>query len=248
MNDPCVIDIYEGDGNTNLDAIASAPQPTQPTDVEWIGAMLKVSQGTYYNGGAWLARMYPHSQSLRSKNPKWNTIPYHYHDVSQGGEVQAMYYLSQVKRVTLAERPPFYVLDVERGGQRGDFTKQQILDSVTPAVQCIKRITNKEVVCYGGSYLRDNGITLAELGMDFAWVADYGAELTPAVYAPICPLSKVWGWQYAGLAGNGVEEVKLKGYPWLAPPNPPGVKMDITAVIINGGGQAAIDFMNQRAN
>ena len=231
-----MVDIYQGDGDFNLGAVAKDPA--------WIGVMLKATQGTYYSGGDWLATMHRRAQTLCQTREDWYVIPYHYMDMSQSGSTQATFFFNRLRQVALgsAIEPPVYVFDVERGGQRGTYSRMQIIDQCSLFVKTMKKLTRKPIVCYGGEYLRSNRIKLADMDVDLGWVAEYSAQLDiDAVVTPlgITPSKGLFAWQYAGLQGGGQVDVHLKGYPWTSPAG----KADISAIVMDGGGDAAKTFL-----
>lgn len=233
MSDCLAVDLYEGDGNYDLVKLGSAGEP-------WVMAMIKVSQGVSYNGGSWLASKWKQAGSCwgdRSGKTGFRA-GYHYLDCAVDGELQASYFLDQIGAAGgLGSCDPFVVMDLERGGQRRAFTKEQIVECAKSFVDRVTQASGKRVVCYGGDYLRSNKITIAEIDCTYGWVADYDATLPPSTYQSIgCPLIDLMAWQYAGVESANNVVAHLKGYPWTTPSGP----ADISAITLNGGGSNAL--------
>lgn len=236
MSDNLAVDLYEGDGNYDLEKLGAAGLP-------WALVMLKISQGNYYNGGSWLSSMWPRAASC------WGArygktgfrVPYHYLDVAIAGADQGAYFLEQIANAGgLGHGDPFVVVDLERGGQRRPFSKDQICTCAVAFVSYIEHQSGMNVVCYGGEYLRSNDIMLADVGCSFGWVADYDAKLPPGDYTSICcALKNLLGWQYCGVESANNVDVHLKGYPWTTPAG----AADISALTLAGGGQSALDML-----
>lgn len=234
MTDRLIVDIYEGDGDFDVKKLHDAGSG-------WIGVMLKVSQGTYYSAPAWLGKIWPRMQTCERYGASWFRIPYAYLDVGIDGVLQADFAMRQVELAGgLGKGDPFFVIDVERGGQRVAITKQRIIDVGAACVERLRSLTGKDVVCYGGQLLRETGVVLDDLKCDLGWVADYDALLPPIVYESIgCPLPHLFAWQYAGANGDGSESAKLVGYPHTTPAG----NADISAVLLNGGGDHSVDAL-----
>ena len=239
MSDSLAIDIYEGDGDYNLDALGAAGRP-------WVMAMLKVSQGTYYSGGSWLNQMWPRAASC------WGSrlgvdgfrVGYHYLDIANDGSEQCDYFLEQISAAGgLGPGDPFVVMDLERGGQRRPFSRTQIIMCAASFVERVQRQTGLTCVCYGGEYLRDNGIRLDDIGCTYGWVADYDATLPSSTYRSIgCYIDDLMGWQYCGVESATNIDVHLKGYPWTTPAGP----ADISALCgVGGGGDGALQVLEE---
>lgn len=230
MSDSIAIDIFSGDGPFAVDKLQTAGQP-------WALGMAKVSQGNYYNGGAWLAAMWP----LLARTPRygidWFRLPYLYVDIGIDGAVQADYFLQQLEKVGGLGRDPFIVIDVERGGQRTTPTKTRIVDVGSKCSAVLRDKTGRKIICYGGETLRENNVTITDLGCELGWVADYGSFLPAKQYESIgCDLAHLFAWQYGGKNGDGSESALINGYPHTTPAG----NVDLSALTFAGGGAAAI--------
>jgi hypothetical protein len=105
-------------------------------------------------------------------------------------------------------------------------------------VRTVKQKTGKEVILYGGSLLADLGIT-DHLGCSALWIARYTATLPQMVLDRIgWDRRELFGWQYAG---DG--EAYLADYPHESPIG----KVDISALTIAGGGEAALDWARRHS-
>jgi hypothetical protein len=128
-------------------------------------------------------------------------------------------------------------IDVENGDNDG-VTKQQWLDHMCPLVEAMRNETGREVWVYGGSLPRDLGIAgvggACPFGADGWEVARYTGTLPEDVWASLgVPVAKRILWQYDG-DGEGY----LSHYPWVSPIG----RTDISAAIVNGGGEHALDY------
>jgi GH25 family lysozyme M1 (1,4-beta-N-acetylmuramidase) len=233
MSDCLGVDLYEGDGNYDLGKLGAAGEP-------WVMAMIKVSQGITYNGGTWLSGKWKQASSCWGSRlgKSGFRVGYHYLDCAVDGALQGSYFLSQIVTAGgFGAGDPFVWMDLERGGQRRPFTKDQIVTCAKAFVDYVAKNSGKRVVCYGGEYLRDNKIVLAEIDCLYGSVADYDATLAPSTYQSIgCPLLDMMSWQYCGVESANNVQAHLKGYPWTTPSGP----ADISAITLNGGGTNAL--------
>lgn len=241
MIDPLLVDIYAGDGDFDVEALAAAGLP-------WCGVMAKVTQGTYYNGGSWLVKMWPRIARVGGERygKSWFRIPYLYVDIGRDGIEQADYFLRRLDYVGgIGHGDPFIAIDVERGGQRVPVTRQRMIDVGAACAGKLRSALGREAVCYGGELLRSNGVKIADLGCSLGWVARYSGSLPHEHYESIgCDLAHLLAWQYAGLAGDGHVDAFLKGYPNVTPAG----KADISAITLGGGGDAALQALASRCS
>lgn len=223
VTDALIVDVYQGDGQKNWSALASAGAP-------WHGAILKCTQGTYYRGTEWFG---PNWKSVGSAagdryGVDWFRGAYHYLDVRQEGSVQADAFLDAVERAGGWGRGDLWpMVDVERAGQRETTASQQVIDCVGAFVGRTHQRTGRETMLYGGSWLADLAIT-SRMGCRWLAIARYTPTLPAHVYERI-------GWDRACLTlwqycGDGL--AYLTGYPREAP----GCgKVDISALVLPGG-------------
>lgn len=234
MTDPLIVDAYEGDGRKDWAALAAAGDP-------WRGVILKATQGTYYSGGTWLGGQWRlvdlAGRHSGRQAAEWVRGAYHYLDLRQDAVAQADYFLTILTRAGGIRPHDVLAVDVERAGQRENILSRQVIDKVTAFTDRIRQQTGKWTMLYGGSYLYELGIN-DRMGCRYLWTARYTESLPAVTYNRIgWDLAHLAMWQYAGVAGNGHVEAKLKGYPTTAP----GCGMiDISAVVLHGGTAALI--------
>lgn len=226
MTDPLIVDVYQGDGPKDWQALAAAGPP-------WHGAILKATQGTYYRDTAWFS---PNWRSVRAAGADrygvdWFRGAYHYLDVREPGAAQADQFLAAVDYAGGWGTGDLWpMVDVERAGQRETTTTQQVIDCTGAFVARVREVTGRDVMLYGGSYLAELGIT-SRMGCHRLAIARYTAHLPAHVYQRIGWAREALAlWQYAG---DGT--AYLSGYPREAP----GCgKVDISAVVLPGGIEA----------
>ena len=218
---PLIVDTYAGDlnGATDIRKLVDAGPP-------WHGWMGKATQGDYYRDAAWFN---PHWQAARDLagdryGVDWFRGAYHYLDLRIDPKRQADFYLRAIDDAGGWSSGDLWpVIDVERAGQRGDVTAQQVTDRVSTWVKAVRDATGQQVILYGGSYLRELGI-MDHMGCALVWVARYTETLPVGSYASLgWTIDQLFGWQYCG-DGDG----KLKGYPMVSPIG----KVDISAVTV----------------
>lgn len=233
VTDPLLVDIYAGDGDFAVEKLIAAGAP-------WHGVMLKITQGTYYSGGAWLEHNWPRARVAGGERygVDWFRLGFLYVDIGLDGAAQADYYLKRLAQVGGAGHGDLCpVIDVERGGQHAQATKQRIIDVGAACAERLHAELGQDVICYGGELLRSTGVTIADLKCAYGWVARYDKELPAKQYESIgCDREHLFAWQYAGLAGDGHVDAFLRGYPNVTPAG----KADISALELAGGGEAAI--------
>lgn len=234
---PLLVDAYQGD-DVKLDDWTKLALVGPP----WCGAILKASEGTT-NKPEWFVE---HWQKVKSGGgPRygidWFRGAYHYLRVKSSSPVtQAETYLAQIEAAGgWSDGDLWPILDVERAGNDGA-SKTRVRDAMGVWALKILSETGRAPMLYGGSFLRDLGISDARaLGFQLLWVPRYTATLPPKTYTALgFDLSSTWAWQYIG-DGDGA----LANYPHRAPIGQLG-QLDISAVIINGGNDynAAIEW------
>jgi hypothetical protein len=226
-----MIDLYEDDTVTvsDLPKIFAAGYP-------WSGVWVKVSQGDYYDSGEWLETMYPAIKAIGADH-NWFRTGYHGLDIGIDGKTQAEYFLRRFAQVGGGSGDLPVVVDIETGMNESDpdetFTRAQIADCAAAFALTVETSLGRRPICYAGSYLRDNALTVGQCGCDYGWVADYGPMLLPSVYESIgLDLETLFGWQYCGDNGNGTVDCELAKYPCITP-----VKKlaDLSAIVICSG-------------
>lgn len=237
--DSLLVDIYQGDGDFNVESLVAAGAP-------WCGVMAKVTQGTYYNGGEWLEKMWPRIRAAGGDRygVDWFRCGFLYVDIALDGVKQAEYYLQRLSKVGGQGHGDLCpVIDVERGGQKVPPTHQRIIDVGAACADKLRAELGQDVICYGGELLRSTGVTIADLKCSYGWVGRYSADLPASHYESIgCDLEHLFAWQYAGLAGDGHVDAFLRGYPAVTPAG----KADVSALLLAGGGPAAVAAARDR--
>lgn len=235
MVSPLLVDIYAGDGNFDVEKLVAAGPP-------WHGIMAKVSQGNYYDGGKWFRDMWPRIREAGGDRYglDWFRLGYHYFDVRIDPIVQAGHFLKTIDKAGgWGEGDLWPCIDVERAGQRGKISGATVVAKVKQWVDHVSRATGRDVVLYGGSWLRDLRIT-DRMGCKYAWVARYTSKLPADTYTSIgFDLKTLFAWQYAGLNGDG----SVSGNFEKCPLTTPAGNADISVVTLAGGGIKALNAM-----
>lgn len=234
MTDAIIVDAYEGDGRKDWTALAAAGDP-------WRGAIVKISQGNWYNGGTWLPgawRMIELAGVHAARPPEqWIRGGYHYYDTRIDPIVQCEYMLATIKRAGGLKGSDVMMVDVERSGQRAGVSAAQVVDGVSAFVEHIKQLTGHWTMLYGGSWLRDLDIT-DRMGCKYLAIARYTPTLPPITYQRIgWDRANLALWQYAAAEDKGLMVDRLAGYPGAAPGCGP---IDCSAVVLPGGTAALL--------
>jgi len=218
---PLIVDTYAGDlnGATDIAKLVAAGPP-------WCGWMGKATQGNYYYDAAWFQPHWRDARDLAGDRygVDWFRGAYHYLDLRIDAQQQAEFYLRAIEGAGGWSSGDLWpVVDVERAGQRGEVTAQQVIDRVTRWTEVVKSATGQQVILYGGEYLRELGIT-NHMGCAALWVARYTATLPVGAYASLgWNLDNLFAWQYVG---DGVGQ--LAGYPIQSPIG----KVDVSALVM----------------
>lgn len=219
--DPCFVDAYVGDGPKDWRALAAAGPP-------WHGAIIKATQGTYYDGGRWFAENWSALEMVGRGRGDWFRGAYHYLDVRVDGRVQADFFLNVVDRAGgLQPHDLWPMVDIERAGQRADINAWRVVEVASSFARRIAERTGRSPTLYGGSWLAELGIT-SRMGCGRLAVARYTPKLPSYVYERIgWDRDHLMLWQFCG---DGL--ALLPGYPTSAP----GCgKVDISALVLPGG-------------
>lgn len=233
--DPLIVDAYAGDferGIMDWHELAAAGPP-------WSGVIIKATQGTYYNGGKWFRDQWPavrYAGTVAGRS-RWVRGAYHYFDVRIDGARQADYFVDTIGGAGGMVHDDVLMVDVERANQRGGTVMMDVVNGVTKFTSQVAALTGHACVLYGGSWLRDLGIT-SRMGCKFLAVARYAATLPNFVYERIgWKRESLAMWQYCGVDGAGRSLSFLPGYPSEAPGCGP---CDISALVLPGGIEALI--------
>lgn len=238
---PLLVDLYSEDanGHPDIQKLVLAGEP-------WVGVDLKVSQGIYYSSGAWLQKYWAQARSLAGSRygSTWFRGGYHYmqFDTNQKPKAQAEFFLKAIEKAGgwgPGDLNPS--VDVEEANQPAGVTRALVEDYVSEWSLYMLNNIGRRAICYGGSYLRELGIT-SHMECLGPWVACYENQLPPKVYTSIGypDWKKVIAWQYSG-TDAGVYTAP-PGYPKVSPCG----HTDISTYLINGGGEPAMEWL--RAN
>jgi GH25 family lysozyme M1 (1,4-beta-N-acetylmuramidase) len=239
--DPLIVDVYAKSPVVDIAKLVAAGPP-------WHGISMKATEGTYYprqSEKEWFLKHWLPARILAGARYGIDFFrqAYHYHRVDQDPLLQANKLL-QLLAEAGGEGPGDLqlMIDVESAENPPNASAQQIIDSVSTFAARIRAVTGRSIMLYGNIYLAERGVK-ATMGCGLLEVAHYAADLPSTIYQRIgwrlqnpAAMPTPWGWQYCGDPDGGL----LKGYPTSSPMGPGPA--DITAVIVAGGGKAAIDW------
>lgn len=210
MVDNLIGDWYQGDGDPDWSLL-------QPP---FVGAIIKATEGTHYDGGAWFQRHWPAIQReslLRGC--------YHYVSFGESAEQQLDFFLRTVDRAGGWGPNDLIAVDVERGGQRVPLTAQLVIDTTTTIARGIHEATGIPVILYGGELIRSLNIT-DHMGCSYLWTARYAATLPASSYTSMgWHLDELVMWQYCGKETATRVESYLPGYPSTTPCGPADISV-----------------------
>ncbi len=235
--DPLVIDIYEPDLGKHPDfpKLAAAGYP-------WCGAIIKISQGLQYAPEEWVKINWPAIRAAGGDRygVDWLRGGYCYWMAGVDNKKQAQLYNRLIELGGGWDKGDLWpIIDAETAGNT-HATKAQVEDGISEYAEEILRLVGIRPMLYGGTLMYDLGI-VSHMGCEELWFPRYTADLPPNTFErigwtlPPRPAKRptVWGWQY-----DGDGESYLKGYPKVCPIG----TTDITAIIVNGGGLAGINW------
>lgn len=226
MVDSLIVDCYQPDGPKDWKTFIAAGEP-------WIGAVFKLTQGTYFEESTWAAIQ----RTFFTQHERYGITLfdgfYHYLDLSQDGALQAEWFWKQMIRIGGERKGTLWgMVDVERGGQRVVPSAQRVFDITTAFANRYKELSGRLATLYGGELLRSlnihgPGAAINLLGCGRNSIALYGPTLPEQVVkATGTDEAHLFTWQY-----DGDGEAYLHGYPSEAP----GCgKIDISVLTIPG--------------
>jgi GH25 family lysozyme M1 (1,4-beta-N-acetylmuramidase) len=217
--DPLIVDVYSGDPiKGSWQTLANAGEP-------WDGAILHCTQGHVTSDEGWFLANWRALHAVKRAN--WFGGAYDYWIASDNDVAQAERFLTLIDAAGgWHENSLWPVIDVEHGGNDG-VTKQRVIDGVSTWSAWILARTGRRPMLYGGSLLRDLGIT-DHMGCGLLWVARWAATLPPSTYEDIgWTRDRLWGWQYIGSPSGG--SPVPAGYPTTTPIG----QLDTTAMVID---------------
>lgn len=220
---PIIVDYYENDPQPDLQALGS--------DSRYVGAIIKASEGLYYNGGTWFATQWGAIAALDRYGDTWFRGCYHFLKFNQDGAAQADYYLKTVADAGGWDKGDLWpIVDVELGGDQNSnrqATAAQVIECTRSFAERVASQLNRQVMLYGNGAMRDLSIT-DRMGCDWLWCPRYTATLPSFIYERAgWTVDQLAMWQYAG-DGTGL----LAGYPTATPD---GKKIDHSALVLQGG-------------
>ncbi len=217
----------------------------------WHGILLKATEGTYYprlQEREWFLKHWLPARilSLDRYGVDFFRGAYHYLRIDQDPIAQADAFLKLIAEAGgWGPGDLWPMVDVESAENPIDASAQQIIDSVSAFAARIRAIIGRSTMLYGNIYPWERGVKTT-MGCGLLTVARYASDLPPVTYhrigwelqnPPVMPT--LWGWQYAGDPDGS----SLAGYPSSSPMGPGPA--DITAIVVAGGGQAALDWTRQ---
>ncbi len=242
--DPLIVDVYAKSPVMNVKALVAAGPP-------WCGLILKATEGTSYprlQEREWFLKNWLPARilALDRYGKNWFRGAYHYLRIDQNAIAQADAFLNLIDLAGgWGPGDLWPMVDVEGAENPNNASAQQIVDSVSAYTARIRSRTGRSTMGYGNVYLWERGVR-ATMGCGLLTVARYASDLPPVTYQrigwklqnpPMMPT--LWGWQFSG----DPEGSFLPGYPTSSPMGPGPA--DITAMIVAGGGQAALDWTRQ---
>jgi GH25 family lysozyme M1 (1,4-beta-N-acetylmuramidase) len=203
-----LVDVYALDvnGKPNWPAVVAAPN--------FVGGIIKATEGLGYNP-PWFATNWPAIKSAGGDayGQTWFRGAYHYLKFNADGAAQADYYLKAINDAggfDVGDIIP--IVDVELGNDgkpdkngkvhtrdsNWDASAQQIIDCTSAFAERAKSVTGQQVMLYGGSALRERGIT-DRMGCDWLWTARYDRVLPVSSYQSFgWDVPQLALWQYCG--------------------------------------------------
>jgi hypothetical protein len=237
MLDPLLVDVYpeDVDGKPNWPALVAAGPP-------WHGAIIKVSDGV---GGAapwqvdlkaWFCKQWPAIRE--AAGPRYGVDffrgGYAYLQIGLDGAKQADHYLQRIEAAGGWGDGDLWPIDDVEEDQNEMHGKQETIDTTTLFAETVRARTGRGVMLYGGSWIVDLEIC-DKMGCSWLWRPRYTATLPPESYEAMgWTRDEVVAWQYASEHGG-----KLAGYPMTSPIG----ATDLSAVIIAGGGENALEWL-----
>jgi hypothetical protein len=185
LHDVLIADLYPFDNG--------APSWTEAeTSPQLAGAILKASEGVAYGGTAWWASWFRDNWGpLRSSagaryGDTWFRGAYHFFRFGDDPAAQARFFLATVDAAggwDVGDLLP--VVDVELGGDNAaaaaGLSGDEIVAQITAYVAAIRAAIGAPVMLYGGSAMRDKGIT-SRMSCAALWTAAYEGALPAKIY------------------------------------------------------------------
>ncbi len=228
------VDYYQFDNGRIPDLTAVS------ADGRYAGAIVKATEGLYYNGGNWFSQQWPSIHDQNGYGDTWLRGCYHFLKFNQDGGAQADFYLKTIEAAggwdTKGDLWP--IVDVELGSEGNpaknikrnsnqDASAQQIIDCTTAFAERCASETGRKVMLYGNGAMRDKSIN-DRMSCDWMWCPRYTPDLPSKIYERAgWSRDQLVLWQYAG-DGTGF----LAGYPTATPDDK---KCDHSCLVLSGG-------------
>lgn len=235
--DPLIVDLYSGDlaGTPAWAKLLAAGLP-------WAGALLKCSEGTYYNGGRWFSENWPEVRAVAEAAKRYGVdffrLLYHYLRLNEDGAAQARFlYETVLAAGGFGSGDGPIVVDVERSENAG----ATLLDAETVTadfIAAIRQLAGRPVALYAGSFAIELGMK-GLYGADALWIPRYSGLLDAEYDELGVDLAHTLAWQFREAGGP----TYLQGYPAMSPIG----DVDISALLIAGGGDAALQWLRDHA-
>lgn len=234
MSDPLFIDVYAGDldGKPDWSKLVAAGPP-------WHGALLKATEGLYYKPPWFKAQWETVREAAGARfGVDFFRGAYHYLRIGLGAEEQARFFLDFIKDAGGLQPTDLIVVDVERANNQPIPPSAVVVDHVYRFARAVEQATGKQPILYGGELLASLGVT-SHMGCRALWIARYSPTLPMQIVNRIgWDVKDLAAWQYCG---DG--EAYLDGYPHVSPLG----KVDISAIVAAGGGDAALAWLRDQA-
>jgi GH25 family lysozyme M1 (1,4-beta-N-acetylmuramidase) len=244
-----IVDVYQGDlgGKPAWDVLINAPN--------FFGAIIKASEGTYYDGGVWFKKNWPAVKEISNDRygKTWFRGAYLFLKFNRDGVKQADYYLTTINAAGGWDKGDIIpIVDVELGGDgkqkdgsidpkkrnsNQDASAQQIIDCTSACAERLRSQTGRQIMLYGRGAMRDRGIN-NKMKCDIVWNPCYTSKIVMNGLQA-WNLDDVALWQYCG---DGIAALDESKYPRSIP----GFgKVDIS-VYIDGANKPTLDTLISR--
>jgi GH25 family lysozyme M1 (1,4-beta-N-acetylmuramidase) len=239
-----IVDVYAGDvkGKPAWDVLTNTPK--------YYGAIIKATEGNYYNGGDWFRKNWPAVKDAGKDRygSTWFRGAYLFLKFNLDGDTQADYYLNAIDTAGGWDQGDIIpIIDVELGNDGSkdpskrnsnhDASAQQIIDCTTACADRLRSQTGRNIMLYGRGAMRDKGIN-SRMGCDIVWNPSYTATMV-LNGLQAWDLSDIALWQYCGDGDAAIDEAKLPRF------IPDFGAVDIS-VYIDGGNKPTLDTLLTR--
>ena len=214
-----IVDLFQGDlgGNPAWDVLVNA--------ANFYGAIIKSTEGTYYDGGDWFKKNWPAVKDISGDRygKTWFRGAYLFLKFNLDGAKQADYYLANIDAAGGWDQGDIIpIIDVELGseGKNADGTidpkkrnsnydasAQQIIDCTSACAEQLRSKTGRQIMLYGRGAMRDKEIN-DKMSCDIVWNPCYTSKIVMNGLQA-WSLSDVALWQYCGDGTAALDESKF---------------------------------------